>query len=124
MALVLYLEKRRMPEFAKRVFQDCLTGDVEMLISPISLAEIGYLSERGRIDTTIADVLGFIRDNAKITLTEMDGQTVVASFQITDIPELHDRLIAGAAVQKTAVVLTNDPVIRKSSFVESRWANQ
>jgi len=103
-ALVLHLEKRKMSERAKRIFQDCLSGESKMWISPISLAEIGYLSERGRIETTIEDALRLIESNANIALSEMDGLSVVSAFQITDIRELHDRLIAGAALQNNAVV--------------------
>jgi predicted nucleic acid-binding protein len=38
--------------------------------------------------------------------------------EINDIPELHDRLIAATARYLDLPLITNDPVIRDSSFVE------
>ena len=37
---------------------------------------------------------------------------------INDIPELHDRLIAATARYLDLPLITNDPIIRDSSFVE------
>lgn len=47
--------------------------------------------------------------------------TVIHSFEIDDIPELHDRLIAGSAKEKGYAVITNDPVIQSSKYVKSVW---
>ncbi|MDY6790402.1 MAG: hypothetical protein SWH54_03940 [Thermodesulfobacteriota bacterium] len=38
--------------------------------------------------------------------------------EIDDIPELHDRLIAATAGYLDLPIITNDPVIRDSQFVE------
>lgn len=48
-------------------------------------------------------------------------EIVKSSFEITDIPELHDRLIAGTAKYLDVVLLTNDPIIEKSIFVATLW---
>jgi len=40
-----------------------------------------------------------------------------AAFEITDIPELHDRLIAGTARHLNLQLITNDPEILDSAFV-------
>jgi len=39
---------------------------------------------------------------------------IKAAFEITDIPELHDRLIAGVARHLNLPLITNDPVTRLS----------
>jgi len=39
-------------------------------------------------------------------------------FVIPDIPELHDRLIAGTAKYIDAPILTNDPIILNSKYVQ------
>jgi predicted nucleic acid-binding protein len=38
-----------------------------------------------------------------------------------DIPELHDRIIAGTALKAGAKLITNDPIIARSKFVENIW---
>ncbi len=43
---------------------------------------------------------------------------IKSAFEIRDIPELHDKLIAGTARYLNLPLITNDPVILQSSFVE------
>lgn len=43
------------------------------------------------------------------------------SFQIDDIPELHDRLIAGTAKKVDVPIITNDPEMEKSKHVDTIW---
>lgn len=51
MALVLRLEKRKMGKNAKAIYEDAEKGNVKIFIPVMVLAEIGYLSERNKIDT-------------------------------------------------------------------------
>ena len=41
--------------------------------------------------------------------------------EITDIPELQDRIIAGTAVMLGLKLITKDETISKSAFVETAW---
>ena len=43
---------------------------------------------------------------------------IKSAFEITDIPELHDRLIAGTARYLDIPLITNDPVILRSAFLQ------
>ncbi len=56
MALVLHLEKRKMPNKAKEIFEATEKGEHEVYIPAMVVAEIGYLSEKGRVETTISAV--------------------------------------------------------------------
>lgn len=49
-------------------------------------------------------------------------QTIIThSFSIDDIPEPHDRLIAGTASHRQLPLITNDPVISHSQHVTVIW---
>jgi predicted nucleic acid-binding protein len=48
-------------------------------------------------------------------------EVVQAAAQITDIPELNDRLIAGTARSLGLELVTNDQVIQASRFVKTTW---
>jgi len=48
-------------------------------------------------------------------------QLILDAIQISDIPELHDRLIAATARQLNLELITNDSVIRSSAFVKTIW---
>jgi predicted nucleic acid-binding protein len=43
------------------------------------------------------------------------------AFEISDIPELHDRIIAATAIHRNAPLITNDPVIAASKFLKTLW---
>jgi hypothetical protein len=44
-----------------------------------------------------------------------------AAAQMTDIPELHDCLMAGTARRLNPELITNDPVFQASHVVRSMW---
>ena len=49
------------------------------------------------------------------------AKIISAASQISDIPELHDRLIAATARNQLCSLLTNDPVIQAFSFLSTIW---
>ena len=122
MALVLYLEQRKMPEQAKKIFLSAEKGEVEIFIPGIVMAEIGYLSGRGRIDTTLNDLQRLIEDHQSFKEKPLTLRDIQSAFSIDDIPELHDRLIAGTAKDMGVIVITNDPLLEKSTHIDTIWS--
>lgn len=51
----------------------------------------------------------------------MTLKTITISFDIDDIYELHDRLIAGTGKEIQAEIVTNDPEIISSKHVNTIW---
>ncbi len=121
MAIVLYLEDRKLPEKVKLIFKDTLAGKNELFISAVSLMEIGYLFEKKRIDTSISKVIKLTLENKNFSIQSLDAKTVESAFKIKAIPELHDRLITATASVLNAKLVTNDPIIQQSGFVETTW---
>ena len=66
MAIVLYLENRRFPVKIKNIFTEAGQGKASIYFSAVSLMEIGYLSEKLRIDTSISSVLQLTEENKNI----------------------------------------------------------
>jgi PIN domain nuclease of toxin-antitoxin system len=121
MAIVLYQENRRLPNNIKSIFDDTAQGKCVIYFSAVSLMEIGYLFEKQRIDTSIASVLQLTEENKNFIIHSLDAATISEAFKIKTIPELHDRLItATAAILKTNLI-TNDPIIWKSQYVNTIW---
>ena len=121
MAIVSYLGKRRLPVSVKSIFQSADLGTVNIFIPSIVLVEIGYLSEKGRIDVSINDVFKYLSDFPTYAEQALTFDIVVESYKITDIPELHDRLIGGTAKYLNLELITNDPFIQASAFVKTIW---
>ena len=121
MALILVLEKRKMPKKVKAIYEDARKGKVKVFIPSIVLAELAYLSEKKRIDTSISEAKKLLNTFETITELPLSMGIIEKAFEISDVPELHDRLIAGTAKEIDAPLLTNDPDINNSSYVKSIW---
>ena len=120
-ALILHLEERSMGSAARQAFADTAQGRAEMYIPAMVLAEILYLTERGRITATLTDAKRYLDEHPQCREAPLDLDVVAMARTITDIPELHDRLIAATAIHLGAPLITNDAKIRASSHLETRW---
>ncbi len=84
-------------------------------------AEILYLSEKRRIGFSFSAVAEYLKRFPDYREYPMSLSVAQSTSEITDIPELHDRLIAGTARLLNLDLITNDPVIQASTFVRTIW---
>ena len=121
MAVVLWMEKRKRSTLVRNIFDSVENGEVKLNIPAIVLAEVGYLAERKRIETTLADINTIVEKHSNIRIIPLDSEIVNSAFKITDIPELHDRLISATAMLMNQELITNDKVIIDSKFIITIW---
>ncbi len=93
-------------------------GENIIIIPSVVMFEIGYLHEKKKIPISVVDVEKIINNSINYVEEKLSINIIKSAFEITDIPELHDKLIAGTARYLNLPLITNDPVILKSSFVE------
>jgi predicted nucleic acid-binding protein len=117
----LHLEKRKQAPASQAVLHQAESGQATVFIPAMVFAEILYLSERQKIHTSLAEVTDYLVQNSGFIEYPLDLSVILAAQQITDIPELHDRLIAATAKVLDAKLITNDGKIRESSFVQTIW---
>lgn len=121
-ALVLRLENRRLGEDAARAFQEAEQNEAILYIPALAFAEVMYLSERQRISIGVAEVMSYLRRYAESVFEAPLNLEIIAVAQtMTDIPELHDRLIAATARVLGAKLITNDQTLQASQFVQTLW---
>lgn len=121
MGLVLRLEQRRFSPTARSIFEQAETGNAIIYVPAIVFAEILHLSEKQRISLTLEKVAEYLQRFPHYREYPMSLAVVQSTAQVTDIPELHDRLIAGTARLLGRALITNDPIIQASSFVKTVW---
>ena len=121
MGLVLWLERRKFSPTARALYESAEAGNVVIHIPAIVFAEILYLSERRRIQLALDQLAEHLKQFPRYREAAMSLGTIQSAAQITDVPELHDRLIAGTARRLGLALITNDPVIQASSFVKTIW---
>jgi predicted nucleic acid-binding protein len=120
-ALVLRLESRTMGASARLTFEAAEAGSTVLYIPALVLAEIMYLSQKKRIATTLTHVAQMLARFPNYREYPLNFEIVQSADEITDIPELHDRLIAGTARRLGLPLITNDMNIRASAFVSTLW---
>ena len=110
-----------MPAKAREIFLLTETGKAEIFIPALVFAEVGYLSERNKIDTNLTEVRHVLTRNKNIKEYPVGFETINIAFQIDDIPELHDRIIASVAKELNAEIISNDSEIESSAHVRTIW---
>lgn len=103
------------------ILQQAEPEQATIFIPAMVFAEILYLSERQRINTSLEGVFAYLRHHPGFVEYPLDLNVVHAAQQITDIPEFHDRLIAATAKALGVKLITNDLKIEASSFVQTVW---
>ena len=119
-AIIHYMEnKKPISKTINKIFENADEGKTIIYIPAVVLMEILYLFEKKRIKTNILDSKRLIKNSQNYIEQELNFDIIERAFEIDDIPELHDRLIAATASYLCVPLLTNDPVIIKSKHCKT-----
>ena len=121
MGLVLRIERRKLGQTAKSIFDSVESGNAIVYVPAMVIAEILYLSEKRRIGISLSEVGDYLKKYPNYKEYPMSFAVIQSAAQINDIGELHDRLIAGTARLLNLALITNDPIIQASAFVKTVW---
>jgi predicted nucleic acid-binding protein len=117
-ALVKFMMgKKVINERSHQAYQSADKGESAIIIPAIVLMEMLYLFEKNRIDVGLLQTEELFRSQ-NYQFEPLSFDILKTASEIDDIPELHDRLIAATARYLGLPLITNDPVIRDSQFVE------
>jgi len=117
-ALVKFMLGRKVINDAcHQAFLDADQGKNIIIIPAIVLMEVMYLFEKNRIDVNLLQTKELMQSE-NYQFEPLSLEILEVASQITDIPELHDRLIAATARYLDIPIITNDPEILASSFVD------
>jgi len=120
-ALVVYLEKRRLGADSQAIFDSADNSNTIIRIPAIVFAEILYLSEKRRISTNLQNVKNLLQTNPNFRECPLTQLIIETAERLTDIPELHDRLISATARHLNLELITTDAKIQNSAFVKTVW---
>jgi len=109
--------KKVIDEKSHRIFLSAERGESIIIIPAVVLMEMLYLFEKNRIEISLFQTEDLMK-SSNYQFEPLTLEILKTASEITDIPELHDRLIAAAARYFNIPIITNDPVIRNSEFVE------
>jgi predicted nucleic acid-binding protein len=103
-------------DICHQAFLDADQGENIIIIPAVVLMEVMYLFEKNRILVDLFQAEELMQSE-NYHFQPLDLEILKVASKITDIPELHDRLIAATARHLDIPIITNDPVILSSDFV-------
>lgn len=117
-ALVKFMVgKKVINEQCHQAFLSADRGEDIIIIPAVVLMEVFYLFDKNRIPVSLLQAEELLQSR-NYQFEPLSLEILKAASEITDIPELHDRLIAATARYFDLPIITNDPVIRASKFVK------
>ena len=117
-ALVKFMMgKKVINDRSHQAFLSADKAESTIIIPAIVLMEVLYLFEKNRIDISLFQTDDLLKSQ-NYQFEPLSLEILKTASEITDIPELHDRLIAATARYLDLPLITNDPVIRASEFVD------
>ncbi len=123
-ALWYLLKNPRLSAAARSFMDDAASAGHDIVLSPVSLAEIVYLVEKGRLPASAYEELRKALNDPDFVLQEapFTGGVVDTMRQVlrVDIPDMPDRIVAATALYLGVPVISRDGRIRASS-VQTVW---
>lgn len=124
MALAYHMQDR-LPEAARRAFEQAEASSGRIFVPEIVLGEFVYLALKGRFDLlkpkeAIRMIMSYIYNEgflAPLSMSELAWRI----YCTLDIPELHDRMIAACAQSLGLPIITNDLHLTSEPRLVTIW---
>ena len=97
------------------------SGEAKLLIPVIVLAELIFTIENKPIKADLDKILNAINSSPNIEFVDFDYESALKLRDLTEIPEMHDRMIVVSAILSNAVLITFDQTITEANVVEAIW---
>ena len=113
--------RRAVGRNARTAFTEVANGEAFLFIPVIAIAELIFTVENKPVRANLAEILNQIQSSPNIGFVDLDLQTVLQLRELTEIPEMHDRMMVASALKHNASLITLDEAITKSKLVDVVW---
>lgn len=116
-----FTDSPRLGKKAAEIFQGCEKGESIVFIPTIVVAEALSIFDKKRVSFDFKKLLKRINDSEHFVLVSLDYPVLQKMIELTDIPELHDKIIVSTANYLDLPIITKDTVLRNLSHVKTVW---
>ncbi|HDH11383.1 MAG TPA: PIN domain-containing protein [Nitrospirae bacterium] len=103
------------------IFEKCENGKNIIFIPSIVIAEALSIFDKKRISFDFNKLLKKINDSENFMLIPLDYPVLRKMVELTDITELHDKIIASTAKYLNLPVITKDKTLQNLSHIKTIW---
>ena len=111
-----FIDDPRLSQTARQAFEQTITAGV-IIIPTIVLAEIMYISQKGRISMTFEETLSHIETYENFRIATLDLDILRVAANVGGDLEMHDKLIVATTLYFDAHLITKDEHITQSGVV-------
>lgn len=106
---------------ARLAFAEATAGQAQVIVPVIVLAEIIFAVERGRIRADVPQMIRRIRSTRYFRIVPLRLAVILQLRALTEIPEMHDRILVAEALLAKGSLVTRDEVVINSGIVPTLW---
>lgn len=114
----------RLSQLARQAFASAAASGLQVGVSSITLVEIVYLTEKGRIPSgTLESALEILRDpERELVEVPVDARVVMKMREVSrqEVPDMPDRVVAATGLHLGVPVISKDGKMR-ASHMQTIW---
>lgn len=114
-------EGKRLSPTATQILCQAETGEAQVLIPTLVLAELTHIAQKKKIVVTIETLLEKINQGDGFNIVSFDFPIFQTILQLPENWDIHDRIIAATASYYQAILITRDEMLRDSYEVKTVW---
>ena len=107
----------KLSKAAEQIFKEAEAGNAQLLIHPIVLAEFYWLLKKAGLEADFVPYVQFVETSPVYRFAPIVLADLCRLGAFSEIPEMHDRLIAIAADRLGATLVTRDAAIQACTQV-------
>jgi predicted nucleic acid-binding protein len=121
-ALIWHLSNdRKLGRRAREIFAAAERGQTRLVISAVAVAELYYADKKFGLFADFDAVFRRLRVAPHFRFAPFEAEDVLSFTEDHNIPEMHDRIIAGLARRLGAPLIASDPKIVEAGVVTIVW---
>jgi PIN domain nuclease of toxin-antitoxin system len=113
-----FIGSKRLTPALRQKIDETRHQNGRLLVPTIVLAEALDIAEKGRVDFDFSEMYRYIREEPEFDIIGFSPEIFNTIMQISNIPELHDRIIVATARFYGTGILTKDRIILESGEVQ------
>lgn len=106
---------------ASEIFTSCEKGEHVIFVPSIVIAEALSIFDKKRISFNFKQLLRKIHDSENFVLIALDYPILQKMIDLTDIPELHDKIIVSTAKYLNLPIITKDKFLQNLPHIKTIW---
>jgi len=116
-----FTDNRQLGSKATEIFRKCEKGESVLFIPSIVIAEALSIFDKKRVAFDFRKLFAKITNSENYFIISLDLPILQEMIEMTDIPELHDKIIVSTSKYLGLPLITKDMFLRDLSHVKTVW---